>query len=164
MIAVDMVNSAASKTINFNNNTADADGNKWWITDLPGWELPEPRQQWLDNVGDHGGIPAESFFGVRAISLVGVVSNISSSDNYWKAWNKLCGIFADDIVGDVNYGTLTVHETPTSRFVFVKLAGRPKHQFLGPIFNFEIPLKCPNPHKYLTGAGTPGSGGNPGTF
>lgn len=159
MIQIDIADNAGT-SISFNTGTADGSGNKWWITQLDGWDLADPRQKFLDKVQDHGQVVGESFAGARALTVSGIVQSPNNTQ-WWASQYQLKAILTADLTSTVNFGKITVWEdpvTPLGRYALFKIAGRPKFKLFPGNWQFGIPLTCPDPHLYKTDGSDAGVG------
>ena len=129
--------------LDFNTNTADANGALWYITEMEGWDSPALRQSFGTATSRHGEVLLESMMSSRAVILRGVCKAVSESA-FWVAYNDLLGLTNNLVVN----ADLVVYET-TAKKIGVIRGGNVKITFVGVgAFTFEIPLTANDPLKY----------------
>jgi hypothetical protein len=88
-------------SLSFNTGTADGNGNRWYYQKLEGWDMPAIRQTWVDRLGAHGQVLAESNMGARTIVVAGVVIGVSPS-GIWTAWTAMRTALQNAVTVPVN--------------------------------------------------------------
>lgn len=137
----------------FDCETVDADGIRWHSTEWPGWESPEPAQQWGAKAGQSGVFPESSLYGGRAIVFKGAAEMVTKAvpfeQSYEKAERKLAA--ATDLVETVP-ALFIVGELPVPKQALVYRAGRLRHrpEVKRRVMVFEVPLLAPDYRKYAT--------------
>lgn len=137
--------------ITFANGLPDADGDRFKLTELDGWEFPEVDVEFSERHGDGLYVARRRLRG-RPITLSGSAvpqTGPVSTSRTWRLRKKLAQV-CDDLVRA--NGTLFVDE-PALGFgplqADVLLAERLRVRRLGPYaIEFEIPLLAPDPRKY----------------
>lgn len=136
-------------SITFNNNSADSNGTKWWLTDVEGWDAPPVRQSVVDVSTRHFGSMAESLLAPRPLVLKGVAMT-STTNGYFNSKDKLHSVFNLIEAG----ASLTYAESVYTKKVTVWLAGPIRLRDRVAHFEFEVPLIAPDPLKYNNTATT----------
>lgn len=127
----------------FNNNIADANGFKWWLTEIDGWDSPPVNLQLQDQLPADGAAYTGGNYGSRAITLKGMARGSSGADSY-NAMNDL-----NDRTNLVRGSTqLLVREPNIPKYTQVFRAGANRLTIHPGQIDFEIPLTAPDPRKF----------------
>ncbi len=142
---------------------ADANGAKWYLDAVEGWDSPELRSVLYNLPGHDRQAMGPVYYNARALSLVGDC-HAPTEAGFWASKAKLMG--ATNLTN--TSGTLTLTEGANTRKITVHRGGRvlwrPWPALNG--FTYEIPLLAPDPRilantaTTLAGAGTATNTGN----
>lgn len=140
-----MATTATLGGITYNNDVADGNGNKFYFTDIDGWDNPNVRLGQENVTGKHGAFIGEYLYGGRPLTIKGVCTG-----QHWLGRRTLAA--ATSILGGTRTLTLTEDSpTPLTFTCEVYQAGPLRIKFTGPgSFTFELPLLAVDPRKYST--------------
>lgn len=130
--------------ITLNNDVADGNGSKWYVTEMEGWDSPDVRAGTLELPGQHGEVPVEGTYTARHIVVKGLCKAISASA-FYASWYYLAS--------QTNYlGRRTFMfsvEEDIRRQCAVSRAGKLHMQHVGVgAFTFDVMLRADDPRKY----------------
>lgn len=130
--------------ITLNDNIADANGSKWYVTEMDGWDSPEVRAGTLSRPGQHGEVPVEGQYNARYINVKGLCKATSEAA-FYESWYYMNA--------QTNYlGRRRFYfsvEEDVRRQCAVSRAGKLRMQHIGVgAFNFDLMLRADDPRKY----------------
>lgn len=135
-------------SIIFNNDVADANGAKWFITeDIEGWDSPPVRSSVIEQPGVHGGITAEGLYGPRVMTIRGVCK-AGSSAGFWASKYYLQSQTARlrRVTGSPIY--FKAQEDVTRQCEVVRHGIVNTRQRGGNTFEYQIMIRADDPLKY----------------
>lgn len=137
-------------SIIFNNDVADVNGAKWFITeDIDGWDSPAVRSSVVEQPGVHGGITVEGLFAPRILTIRGVCK-AGTTNGFFASKYYLQSQTARlrRVSGSPIY--FTAQEEVNRRCEVVRHGLVSTRQRGGSTFEFNIVLRADDPLKYST--------------
>ena len=127
--------------IEFNSDVVDANGTRWLMTELEGWDAMPIRQTLLDPTGQHGSVMGSATYGPRGLVIKGLAKTVSEA-MFWIAYNQISSLVVPFAPRD-----MIVYET-VSKQVGVVDGGNVRKLISAGTVAFEIPLLALDPLKY----------------
>jgi hypothetical protein len=121
---IDLVNSTPT-TLRTNDDTADSDGNIWWVREIRGWGSKAPDVRLVKRMATDGSVITNATYASRSITVAGIVVIASGSD-WWEAMQMFENI-TDAVSAD---GKVIVYEPAGTRHALVWLRQQPQIGFV----------------------------------
>lgn len=131
--------------ITFNNNVADSNGCRWFVTEFEGWGAPAVRQTTVQPTSKDGVIVAQGYSEGRALS-VKIVMKAPNETAFWAGFNYLL----DNTDNLYDVADFIVTEGTVQKKVGVVRAQETRTRMLGACaLEAELSLLAPDPKKYV---------------
>jgi hypothetical protein len=126
-----------------NNDIADVNGSRWYVTEMEGWESPTIRSQTQDKTSRHGVLTTEGLYGPREIIVKGVCQ-ANSPAGFYASWYYLAAqtnfLKRTTFVFSVDEATLTSINVIRAGELIMTNKGVNA-------FVFELPMRANDPFK-----------------